>query len=156
MSLSDLIPAGGLVTDLAATSRKQALLAMCDLAQRTLHVPSRPILDAVSERERLGSTGIGNGVAIPHARTSLVDRTCAVFARLRQPVDFEAIDNRPADLIFLLLAPEESGADHLKALARISRMMRQDVVRQNLRAAPDAEALHMILTSEADAKASAS
>lgn len=153
MSLSDLIPAGGIAIDLAATSRKQALLSVCDLAQRVLHVPARLVLDAVMDREKLGSTGIGNGVAIPHARTPLVDRTCAVFARLKQPVDFEAIDNLPADLIFLLLAPDDEGADHLRALARISRLLRREDIRQQLRMAPDTEALHMILTSEADAEA---
>ncbi|XBQ16753.1 MAG: PTS IIA-like nitrogen regulatory protein PtsN [Oceanicaulis sp.] len=147
MALTDLLPAGGVVADLAATSRKQALHGLTELAQRTLAVPCRPVLDAVTERERLGSTGVGDGVAIPHARTEHVDRVCGVFARLKQPVDFDAVDGRPADLVFLLLAPEEAGAEHLKALAQVSRLFRRDDVRRALRAAPDADAIWAILAS---------
>ncbi|PWE18415.1 transcriptional regulator [Marinicauda salina] len=145
MDLSDLIPEGGAVVDMPATGRKQVLHALAELAGRRLGVSARPVLEAVTERERLGSTGVGDGVAIPHARTPLVDRTCGVFARLRQPVDFDAVDGRPADLIFLLLAPEDAGAEHLKALARASRLFRRDDVRRALRAAPDADALQAIL-----------
>lgn len=147
MALSDLIPPGGVAADLNASSRKQALHALCDLAQRSLHVPARPLLDAVTERERLGPTGVGDGVAIPHARTNLVDRVCGVFARLKHAVDFDAPDGRPADLIFLLIAPEDAGAEHLKALAQVSRLFRRQAIRQALRAAPDSDAVSAILTS---------
>ena len=147
MSLTDLIPPGGVVADVAATSRKQALHALSELAQRTLTVPARPVLDAVTERERLGSTGVGDGVAIPHARTDLVDRVCGVFVRLKHPVDFDSVDGRPADLLFLLLAPEEAGAEHLKALAQVSRLFRRQEIRRALRAAPDANAISAILAS---------
>ena len=153
MALSDLIPAGGAVADLPGGSRKQVLQALSDLAHRTLKVPARPVLEAVMERERLGSTGIGDGVAIPHARTPLVTRTCGVFARLKAPVDFDAIDGRPADLIFLLLAPEDSGAEHLKALARISRLFRREEFRDSLRAAPDSAAVNAILTGAMESNA---
>lgn len=149
MALTDLIPPGGAVADLPGTSRKQVLQALCDLAQRTLHVPSRTVLDAVMERERLGSTGVGDGVAIPHARTAEVDRTCGVFARLKTPVDFDAVDGRHADLVFLLLAPEDSGAEHLKALARVARLFRREDIRTALRAAPDSAAVNAILSGAA-------
>lgn len=153
MALSDLIPPGGVAADLSATSRKQALHQLCDLAERTLHVSGRATLDAVAERERLGSTGVGDGVAIPHARTDQVDRVCGVFARLKQAVDFDAVDGRPADLVFLLLVPEDAGAEHLKALARISRLFRRQDIRRSLRAAPNAEALHAIIAGSAQTSA---
>ena len=148
MALSTLIPPGGVAVELAATSRKQALSGLAELAERALGVSARPVLDAVIEREKLGSTGVGDGVAIPHARTNLVDRVCGVFARLKHPVDFDAVDGQPADLIFLLLAPEDAGAEHLKALARVSRLLRREDVRQRLRAAPDADAVYAILAGE--------
>lgn len=147
MALTDLIPTGGILADLSAPSRKQALHALCEVAQRTLDIPARPLLDAVVERERLGATGVGDGVAIPHARTNLVTEVACIFARLKQPVDFDAPDGRPADLIFLLIAPEEAGADHLKALAQVSRLMRRQDIRQALRAAPDANALTAVLAN---------
>jgi PTS system nitrogen regulatory IIA component len=146
MSLTDLIPEGGVLADLSASGRKQVLHALAELAERTLGVDARPVLEAVMERERLGSTGVGEGVAIPHARSPLVDSVYGVFARLKTPVDFDAIDGRPADLVFMLLAPEDSGAEHLKALARVSRLFRRDEVREALRMAPDAAALHAILS----------
>jgi len=146
MSLTDLIPEGGVLADLSASGRKQVLHALSDLAERTLGVDSRAIMDSVMERERLGSTGVGEGVAIPHARTPLVDSVYGFFVRMKTAVDFDAVDGRPADLIFMLLAPEESGAEHLKALARVSRLFRRDEVREALRMAPDADALHAILS----------
>ena len=153
MPLSTLIPPGGIAADLAASSRKHALQALADLVQRTLDIPSRPVLDAIIERERLGSTGVGHGVAIPHARTPLGDHVCGVFGRLKQPVDFDAIDGRPADLVFLLLAPENAGAEHLKALAQVSRLFRREDIRRSLRAAPDAQAMAIILQSAETASA---
>lgn len=138
---------------MAATTRKQALQALAELTQRSLGVPARPVLDAVIEREKLGSTGVGHGVAIPHARTDLVDQVCGVFGRLKQPVDFDAVDGRPADLIFLLLAPEDAGAEHLKALAQVSRLFRREDIRRSLRAAPDAQAMTVILSSAEAANA---
>ena len=145
MTLSDLIPAGGVAVDLAVTSRKQALHALSALAQRRLHIPSRPLLEAVMEREKLGSTGVGDGVAIPHARIDQVDRVCGVFARLKHAVDFDAVDGKPVDLVFMLIAPEDSGAEHLKALARVARVFRREDIRRALRAAPDADAAYAIL-----------
>nr|WP_325048651.1 PTS IIA-like nitrogen regulatory protein PtsN [Maricaulis maris] len=148
MALADLIPNAGVSIDLGASSRKQALQAMSELAAGLTGQASRTIFDAVLQRERLGSTGVGQGVAIPHARLSGVDEVVGVFARLRTPVDFESIDGRPADLIFMLLAPENAGAEHLKALARVSRLLRREDVRQRLRAAPNTDAVHAVLAGE--------
>ena len=148
MALADLIPTGGVNVDLGASSRKQALQAMSDIAAELTGLPARAIFDAVLQRERLGSTGVGQGVAIPHARLAGIDQVVGVFARLRTPVDFESIDGRPADLIFMLIAPEDAGAEHLKALARVSRLLRREDVRQRLRAAPDSEAVYAVLAGE--------
>jgi len=148
MALADLIPNGGVNVDLGASSRKQALQAMSDIAAELTGLPARAIFDAVLQRERLGSTGVGQGVAIPHARLAGIDQVVGVFARLRTPVDFESIDGRPADLIFMLIAPEDAGAEHLKALARVSRLLRREDVRQRLRAAPDSEAVYAVLAGE--------
>jgi PTS system nitrogen regulatory IIA component len=148
MALSDLIPNGGVAVELGASSRKQALQAMSDIAADLTGLNARDIFDAVLQRERLGSTGVGQGVAIPHARLPGVKEVVGVFARLRTPVDFESIDGRPADLIFMLIAPDDAGAEHLKALARVSRLLRREDVRQRLRAAPDADAVHAVLAGE--------
>ncbi|MDF1770206.1 PTS IIA-like nitrogen regulatory protein PtsN [Maricaulis sp.] len=148
MALSDLIPNAGVSIDLGASSRKQALQAMSELAADLTGQAARTIYDAVLQRERLGSTGVGQGVAIPHARLSGMDEVVGVFARLRTPVDFESIDGRPADLVFMLLAPENAGAEHLKALARVSRLLRREDVRQRLRAAPNSDAVHAVLAGE--------
>ena len=148
MALSDLIPNAGVSIDLGASSRKQALQAMSELAADLTGQAARTIYDAVLQRERLGSTGVGQGVAIPHARLNGMDEVVGVFARLRTPVDFESIDGRPADLVFMLLAPENAGAEHLKALARVSRLLRREDVRQRLRAAPNSDAVHAVLAGE--------
>lgn len=148
MALADLIPDGGAAVNLGASSRKQVLQAMADMAAESTGLDSRSIFDAVLQRERLGSTGVGQGVAIPHARLSGIKQVTGVFARLKTPIDFESIDGRPADLIFMLLAPEDAGAEHLKALARVSRLLRREDVRQRLRAAPDAAAVHATLAGE--------
>ena len=106
---------------------------------------ARVIFESVLQRERLGSTGVGQGVAIPHARLRGIRDVTGFFARLKSPVDFESIDGRPVDLVFMLLAPEDAGAEHLKALARVSRLMRREDVRERLRAAPDLTAMHALL-----------
>jgi PTS system nitrogen regulatory IIA component len=98
------------------------------------------------ERERLGTTGVGNGIAIPHGKLAGLKQLFGMFARLEQPVDFDAIDEQPVDLIFLLLAPEAAGADHLKALARVSRLLRDRSVCEKLRGANQADAIYALLT----------
>lgn len=130
---------------LRATSKKQALQEMSAQAARLTGLDERTILGTLLDRERLGSTGVGRGVAIPHGRLAGLDRIHGVFARAERPVDFDAIDDQPVDLIFLLLAPEGAGADHLKALARIARLLRDQDVAKKLRASRDAQAIYSVL-----------
>ncbi len=114
---------------------------------------ARDVVFSVMERERLGSTGVGYGVAIPHARLEGLDEVRAVFARLETPLDYDSIDDRPVDLVVLLLAPADAGGDHLKALAQISRLLRREDMRARLRSAPTAESLHLLLTEDRAANA---
>ncbi len=124
MEITDLLGPDAVLPALRVTSKKQALQELARKAAQLTHQPERVIFDVLIERERLGTTGIGHGIAIPHGKLADLDRLHAVFARLEKPVEFDAIDEQPVDLIFLLLAPEKAGADHLKALARISRLLR--------------------------------
>ncbi len=143
--LSSLLSGGVILPCFEASSRKQAIHALCEALARVTTVSPRDIEDAVMERERLGSTGVGEGVAIPHARLSGIDAPIGGFVRLREGVEFEAIDDRPCDLIFMLLAPEDSGADHLRALAQVSRVFRQSSVRDALRAADTEDEIGAII-----------
>ncbi|MBI1235406.1 MAG: PTS IIA-like nitrogen regulatory protein PtsN [Alphaproteobacteria bacterium] len=153
MALSDLLSADSILGSLSATNRKQALQIMSEAAAAKLDIDSRLIFDAVMERERLGSTGVGDGVAIPHARLEGLDRVFGLFARLKTPIDFDAIDGRPVDLIFLLLAPEASSAEHLKALARISRIFRREDLRSHLRATDTRDGMIALLTLQDESNA---
>ena len=111
------------------------------------YLPERQIFDVILERERLGTTGVGGGIAIPHGRLPKLDHIYGIFARLEHPIDFESIDEQPVDLIFMLLAPEAAGADHLKALARVSRMLRDRATTEKLRGSDNPEALYALLTN---------
>lgn len=138
---------------MSAVSKKQLLQEMAELAVNCgacvgMNLKSRDVVSAVMERERLGSTGVGHGVAIPHARLEGLDRVRAVFARLDVPLEYEAIDDRPVDLVVLLLAPANAGGDHLKALAQVSRLLRRKEMRARLRSAPNAESLHLLLSED--------
>ena len=113
MEINDLLVPEGVVADLKATSKKQALQDLAKRAAEVSGLHERAIFDILMERERLGTTGVGNGIAIPHGKLASLDRLHGLFARLEQPIDFHAIDERPVDLIFVLLAPENAGADHL-------------------------------------------
>ena len=146
MEINDLISLEAIVANLRATSKKQALQ---DLARRAADVtgePERAIFEVLIERERLGTTGVGNGIAIPHGKLPGLDRLYGFFARLETPIDFDAIDEQPVDLICLLLAPESAGADHLKALARVSRLLRDRSICEKLRGSDTAEAIYALLT----------
>ncbi|MGH1420271.1 MAG: PTS sugar transporter subunit IIA [Hyphomonas sp.] len=147
--LSSLLSGGVILPCFDASSRKQAIHALCEALSHVTTVSPRDIEDAVMERERLGSTGVGEGVAIPHARLAGIEAPIGGFVRLREGVEFEAIDDRPCDLIFMLLAPEDSGADHLRALAQVSRVFRQSGVRDALRAADTADEIRAIICKEA-------
>ncbi len=131
---------------LKANSKKQVLQELAAMAARGSDLDERDIFDALLQRERLGSTGIGNGLAIPHGRFARLGRLFGVFARLDRPVDFEAVDGLPVDLIFVLLAPEGAGADHLQGMARVARLLRTPSVVAALRSSRDADALYSILT----------
>jgi nitrogen PTS system EIIA component len=154
MEITDLVTPDSVVPHLKAASKKQALQDLARHACSIAGVDERSIFDALLERERLGSTGVGLGIAIPHAKLSGLTELHGVFARADSPIDFDAIDEQPVDLVFLLLAPESAGADHLKALARVSRLLRNHDVCEKLRGAESAEAIYALLT-EAEANQAA-
>jgi PTS system nitrogen regulatory IIA component len=129
-----------------AATKRQVLQELARRAASRIELPERVIVDVLIERERLGSTGIGSGVAIPHGRLGALTRLHGLFARLERPVAFESIDDQPVDLVFLLLAPETAGADHLKALARVSRLLRDNARCEKLRGTDNADALYALLT----------
>jgi PTS system nitrogen regulatory IIA component len=133
--LSDLLAPEAILPRLSVSSRRQALHALSDALAKAAGIDPRAAFDAVLIRERLSGTGMGEGVAVPHASAPGVIRPIGAFARLEPAQDFDALDGRPADLVFLLLSPPDKGADHLKAFARISRFMRRADMREKLRAA---------------------
>jgi len=145
MEIADLLKPDHVVARLKATSKKQALQDLARHAAVVTGQTERAIFDVLMERERLGTTGVGNGIAIPHGKLGSLDRLYGLFALLENPIDFDSIDDRPVDLIFLLLAPESAGADHLKALARVSRLLRDKTACEKLRGTEDAEALYALL-----------
>ncbi len=148
MEFAELLNPEAVSAPLKAGSKKQALQELAHLAADLTGLKERLIFDTLLERERLGTTGVGSGIAIPHGKLSDLEELLGVFARLEKPVDFDAVDEQPVDLIFLLLAPESAGADHLKALARISRLLRDRTVCEKLRAATDDDSLFGLLTGE--------
>jgi PTS system nitrogen regulatory IIA component len=146
MPLLDFLAPAAVLATLRAGGKKQALQELSAMAARLTGLDERSIYDVLLQRERLGSTGIGDGVAIPHGKLPKLDRLFGLVARLEKPIDFEALDGQPVDLMFLLLAPEAAGADHLKALARIARVLREPGMIDRIRATRDAEALYALLT----------
>lgn len=132
-----------------ATCKKQALQELAARAADVTGLDARQIFETLLQRERLGSTGLGRGIAIPHVKFRALKGIVCLFARLSEPIEFESHDGEPVDLIFLLLAPEHASGDHLKALARISRLVREPLTLERLRAAPDAAAIKAVLTSVA-------
>jgi len=148
MEIDDLITTKSVVANLRATSKKQAIQDLAKKAAEITGLHERAIFEVLMERERLGTTGVGNGIAIPHGKLANLDKLYGLFARLEKPIDFQSIDEQPVDLIFLLLAPETAGADHLKALARVSRLLRDKTVCDKLRGTDQNEALYALLTEE--------
>ena len=147
MEIVDLITPERIACGLRATSKKQALKELSKRIADVSGLDDRHVLDVIVAREKLGTTGVGNGIAIPHGKLLGLDHLFGFFARLEPPVDFQALDDRPVDLVFLLLAPEHTGADHLKALACISRLLRDATIQDKLRGAGQADALFAILTA---------
>ncbi|HUU66849.1 MAG TPA: PTS IIA-like nitrogen regulatory protein PtsN [Methyloceanibacter sp.] len=148
MHLGDLISPEAVVPSLKAQSKKQLLQDLAARAARIAGLQERDVFDVLWQREQLGSTGLGQGVAIPHGKLGGLNRIVGLFARLSEPVEFDAVDGEPVDIVFLMLAPEGAGADHLKALARISRLLREGPAVDKLRASKDAAALYAVLTQE--------
>ena len=146
MNISDLLAPDAVLAALKVQSKKQLLQELSAKASVQTRLPERKIFETLTERERLGSTGVGQGIAIPHGRIAEIKKIVGVFARLESPIDYDAVDKQPVDLVFMLLAPEDAGADHLKALARVSRLLRNQQACEKLRAATKAEALYAILT----------
>ena len=146
MELYDLLHPEAVKVVAAASSKKRVLHDMAQLAGNCYDMRAEVLLEALLEREKLGPTGVGNGVALPHARSMDVDRVCGAFILLESPVDFGSVDKLPVDVIFGLFAPENAGVDHLKALAIVSRTLRDSSICAKLRANPDQQTLFTILT----------
>jgi len=149
MELGDLLTSEAVIPSLKAKTKKQALQDLAEKAAALTGLAARDVLETLLQRERLGSTGVGQGIAIPHGRMAALKSILCVFARLEAPIEYEALDDQPVDLMFLLQAPEHAGADHLKALARISRLLREPQSIEKLRAAHDRAALYAVLTQPA-------
>ena len=153
MEISDLITPESVVVAVKATSKKQVLQELAHRAAEITGLHERAIFEVLLERERLGTTGVGKGIAIPHGKLADLDRLHGVFARFEKPVDFDSVDDAPVDLVFLLLAPETAGADHLKALARISRLLRDGRMCEKLRSLEDPRDVYKLLTSSSATQA---
>lgn len=148
MPLDDLLVPGSVLPALKVNGKKQAVQELSARAAAVTGLPERDVFDAVLQRERLGSTGIGAGIAIPHCKLPKVTKLHGVFARLEKPIDFDALDGEPVDLIFLLVAPEAAGADHLKALARMARLLRDPAITAKLRSMRDPDGIFALLTQQ--------
>ncbi len=148
MDISNLINIQSIFPSLKATSKKQILQELGNIANKHIGYEPFEIANVLMERERLGSTGVGHGVAIPHGRFSELKQIFGIFAKLEKPVSYDAIDDQPVDLIFLLLVPEQAGADHLKALAKVSRILRDQTICEQLRGTNSSDAIFAILTSQ--------
>ena len=149
MEIYELLTPAGVVANLRVANKRQALQELARRAAALTEQDEHKIFEALLEREQLGSTGIGGGTAVPHGRFANLAKPVALFARLEKPIDFDAIDSQPIDLIFLLLTPAEASADHLKALARISRLLRDRAMCAKLRGTDDADAIYALLTDRA-------
>lgn len=149
MTIGDLLDPGAVALRAGAPGKRQALSLVADVAARALGVDADVALEGLIEREAAGSTGVGEGVAIPHARIDGLDRMRAVVVRLDAPVAFDALDDKPVDLLVALFAPRDANAQHLRALARVARLLRQPETRSALRQARSADAIYVLLTQEA-------
>ncbi len=148
MHIVDLLDRNAISLRVSAANKRQTLAVVAEIAARGAGLDPGVILDALAERELAGSTGVGHGVAVPHARLDGLTRMRGVFVRLEQPVAFDSIDDQPVDLIFALFAPAEAGTEHLRALARVSRALRQAELREQLRQARTADAVHALLVKD--------
>jgi PTS system nitrogen regulatory IIA component len=152
--LADIIDARAVLANVKAQGKKPLLQELSQTMAKLVAVDHRIIFETLLTREKLGSTGIGQGIAIPHGKIAAINRVYGLFARLVTPIPYDALDGQPVDLVFVLLAPDHAGADHLKALARISRLLREQDTIAKLRGTTTAEGLYAILT-EPSAKTAA-
>lgn len=149
MQIGELLDRSAISLRVNAANKRKALAVIAEIAARNFGLDAGDVLDALAEREQAGSTGVGHGVAVPHARLAGLTRLRGVFVRLEQAVDFDSVDDQPVDLIFALFAPREaSGVEHLRALARVSRILRQADLRQQLRQARTPDAMHALLSQD--------
>ena len=153
IEIAELLTPRNVIAQLRVGNKKQALQEVARRAALATGIGERRIYDVLNERERLGTTGIGRGVAVPHGKLNELTGLYAMFARLDRPIPFDAIDNQPVDLLFVLLAPENAGAEHLRALARISRLLRDDATCEKLRGTDNADALYALLTANPESSA---
>ena len=153
MSLSEILKPEAVKVFSSMSSKKRLLQDVGDIAESAYGLRGGLASDALMERESLGPTGVGNGIALPHARMHGLDTILGIFVRLDKPIDFDSVDRQPVDLIFTLFAPEDSGVAHLKALALVSRTMRDSSICQKLRANSDPVTLHALLTDATATKA---
>ena len=153
MELIDLITPDHVIARMRATSKKQALQELARKSAEVSGLEQREIFDILLERERLGTTGIGRGIAIPHGKHDRLNGLVGVFARIDKAIDFDAVDGEPVDLLFLLLAPLSAGADHLKALAKVSRTLRDQTICTQLRGCEDADGIYALLAGTSTSNA---
>ena len=149
MHIGDLLDRGAIAPRVTASTKRQALSVIAEIAARSFGVRTADVLDALIEREAAGSTGVGAGVAVPHARLEGLPRIRGVFVRLDHPVEFDAVDDKPVDLLFALFAPPGASTEHLRALARVSRILRQPELREQLRKVGHVDGIHALLAQEA-------
>ncbi len=146
VTVSDLAGPKAIIPNLKVSSKKQALQELASFAAKKIYRDEREIFDVLLQRERLGTTGLGYGVAIPHGKLSGLEEITGIFARLEKPLDFDSVDDQPVDLVFVLLVPEGAGAEHLKALARVSRLLRNTEVCEKIRGSENADAIYALLS----------
>lgn len=147
--LSDLLSANTVLADQSASGKKELIHTLSKKVASSLNLKEHSVFDILWEREKLGTTGVGHGIAIPHGRIEGLEKVCGFFARLSSPIAFDAVDGQPIDLVFLLLAPESAGADHLHALASVSRTLRDDALCEKLRGAKQSDLFELLTTASA-------
>lgn len=153
MTLQDILPASGIKVIAAASSKKRLFHDLGDMAEDCFGMAHTGVVDALLERETLGPTGVGKGVALPHARLSGLTEVRGLFIRVKKPIDFDSVDRQPVDLVFTLFAPKDAGVEHLKALALVSRTLRDEAICAKLRANEDPSTIYTILTEASTAQA---
>ena len=155
MELADILAEESVLVCADITSKRDVLLKLAEKVAALTGQPASDAFDALNDRESLGSTGLGNGIAVPHGKFASLKGVLAVFMKLEAPVDFESVDDQPVDIVMMLLAPMGAGADHLKALARVARILRSDAVAEALRRSNDPARIYSILTQPLEANKAA-